>query len=247
MRRKSARGRTAGQCTPDRMWEQAYLRIREKILRGDYPLGAPLSRRDLAAEFRMSLLPISEGLRRLELDGLVEVQPRAGTRVRVPTTQELEEHVIVREALECQAARMFAERATRAQRGALLRHAEALDARQANAEGATLKAEASYAVHQHHMDLHRRVAEGAQCGALTRLIEANRVLVFNWLFDLAAGDYVLPPHRDLARVLGGTDPVTAAEAMRQHVRYGRQRTLDVLSGPTPQAGWRRRRALSSHA
>lgn len=228
---------------PGSKWEEAYARIKEKILRGEFPLGAPLSRRDLAAEFRMSLLPVSEALRRLELDGLVEMQPRAGTRVRIPTLQDIEEHVIVREALECQAARMFAEQANREQRTALLRYAESLDAQQASSEGLTLKAEVSYAVHLHHMEFHRLVAEGGQRGALTRLIESNRVLVFNWLFDLAAGDYVLPPHRELALLLGGDDPVAAEEAMRAHVRYGRQRTLDTLGTLAHQAGWRQRKTF----
>jgi DNA-binding GntR family transcriptional regulator len=190
----------------------------------------------------MSLLPISEALRRLELDGLVEIQPRAGTRVHVPTPQEIEEHFNVREALECQSARMFAERASREQREALLTYAESLDSQQTSDGGLTLKAELSYAIHLHHMGLHRLVAEGGRCGALTRLIESNRVLVHNWLFDLAAGDYVLPPHRELALHLGGADPVAAEEAMRQHVRYGRQRTLGALGDPVAQVVWRQRKA-----
>jgi DNA-binding GntR family transcriptional regulator len=221
--------------------EEAYTRIKERILRGEYSLGAPLSRRHLAAQFRMSLLPISDALKRLELDGLVEVRPRAGTRVRIPSQRELEEHVIVREALECQAARMFSERATGKQREELVRQAEFLDAQQLGVDGVRLSAEVSYAVHRHHLEFHRRVAEGTQCGALVTLIESNRVLVFNWLFDLAAGDYVLPAHRELALLLGTADPVAAEEAMREHVRYGRHRMLGALGGMVPQVVWRQRK------
>ena len=39
--------------------EQAYLQIRHKILSGEFPLGAALSRRKLAAQFKMSFVPIS--------------------------------------------------------------------------------------------------------------------------------------------------------------------------------------------
>src|ERR1035437_6327536 len=74
--------------------EQAYPRTRDKILRGESPLGAALSRRKLGSEFGMSFLPISEAIKRLEQEGLVESRPRVGTRVRVPTAQDLrsEEH-----------------------------------------------------------------------------------------------------------------------------------------------------------
>jgi DNA-binding GntR family transcriptional regulator len=48
--------------------------------------------------------------------GLVESKPRVGTRVRVPTRQDIEDRSLVREALETQAARLFAGRATAAEK-----------------------------------------------------------------------------------------------------------------------------------
>ena len=44
----------------------AYDRIRGKLLTGEYPLGSPLSRRRLAEELGMSLIPVSEALQKLE-------------------------------------------------------------------------------------------------------------------------------------------------------------------------------------
>src|SRR3954451_19505174 len=95
--------------TAESLSEHAYQLIREKILRGKYPLGAALSRRQLAKELRMSFLPISEALQHLEIDGLVESRPRVGTRVRIPTLQGIRERYVLREALESQAARLFAQ------------------------------------------------------------------------------------------------------------------------------------------
>jgi DNA-binding GntR family transcriptional regulator len=69
--------------------EQAYYSIRERILKGEIPLGAPLSRRRLADELGMSLLPVAEALQSLERDGLVESQPRVGTRVCLPDAGEI--------------------------------------------------------------------------------------------------------------------------------------------------------------
>ena len=45
--------------------ESAYQLIRDKILRGQYPLGAALSRRQIAKELRMSFVPISAALQHL--------------------------------------------------------------------------------------------------------------------------------------------------------------------------------------
>src|SRR5215471_2246502 len=108
--------------------EQAYLSIRERILRGQLALGQVLSRRRLAEELGMSMLPITEAVQRLQAEGLLESRPQVGTRVRIPGEQDVRELFIIREALESQSARIFAERATMAQRQELLLMAENLDA-----------------------------------------------------------------------------------------------------------------------
>ena len=67
---------------------EAYSNVRQRILRGELKLGQVISRRTLASEMGMSFLPVSEALLRLEVEGLLESRPRAGTRVRIPTPQE---------------------------------------------------------------------------------------------------------------------------------------------------------------
>src|SRR5204862_4679113 len=83
------RRKTAGSLS-----NRAYVSIRDGILRGLFPMGPSLSRRKLAAQLGMSPLPISEALRQLESEGLVESRPRVGTRVRVPTPQDLRDRYI---------------------------------------------------------------------------------------------------------------------------------------------------------
>ena len=90
--------------------EHAYLLIRERILKGEIPLGGALSRRKLASELGVSLLPVAEALQRLENEGLVESQPRVGTRVCLPTAQDIRDRYEIREALESQAARATSSR-----------------------------------------------------------------------------------------------------------------------------------------
>src|SRR5436853_2068282 len=91
---------------------EAYESVRTRILRGELSLGESISRRRIAAELGMSFLPVSEALLKLEFEGLLESRPRAGTRVRIPSREDVQGHYIVREALEIQAARLFSQLAT---------------------------------------------------------------------------------------------------------------------------------------
>ena len=168
--------------------QSAYDTLRTKILRGDLPLGAPLSRRKLALELTMSMLPIGEALQRLEADGLIESRPRVGTRVRIPTEDDVRGHYVLREALETMSARLFAERATDAERAEMTECALTLDAlydRILLAEGAQVP-ELAYEAHQMHAKFHMRLAEHGRCTALYEAINRNQTIVLNWLFNSAS-------------------------------------------------------------
>lgn len=204
---------------------QAYERIRSAILNGDLPLGAPISGRQLATQLGMSLLPVAQALRQLENDGLVESRPRSGTMVRMPTSQEVRGHYVVREALETQAARLFAERATAAERNEVRALAADLDELYANPQLDPRAASLA------HLAFHHRIAECAGCPELLRAIEKSHILVLNWLYNSAA-DFHEPPqgwHRDLVAALSSGDPEPADRKMREHVRFGMEEILRRLS------------------
>src|SRR6266404_7934739 len=101
---------------PASLAAEAYEFVKHRILRGFLPMGQVISRRTLASELGMSFLPVSEALLRLEVEGLLESRPRAGTRVRIPSREDVIGHFTVREALEAQAAMLFAVSATAAER-----------------------------------------------------------------------------------------------------------------------------------
>jgi len=223
--------------------EKAYQIIRERILRGQLRIGEALSRRRLAEEFGMSLLPISEALQKLEHDGLLESRPRAGTRVRMPTENDIREHYIIREALESQSARLFAERATPKQRDELRRMAEHLDVLFNRLEKGEADPEFQFTVHSYHSELHMLIAEHSGCGLLREMIEKNQVLILNWLYDVSAERRALPPrfHRDLIETLATAAPLQADKAMRDHVRYGLEDTVRRMK-IEPAVEWRLHRS-----
>src|SRR5918998_141938 len=113
---------------------EAYTVVRRRILRGELVMGQVISRRKLAAELGMSFLPVSEALLRLEFEGLLESRPRAGTRIRIPSREDVKGHYVVREALEMQGAMLFAERATSEERAEIMKLAARVDAGSVHAD-----------------------------------------------------------------------------------------------------------------
>lgn len=216
--------------------ERAYLLIRDRILRGELPFGTGLSRRVLAEQLGISIVPVGDALQRLENDGLVESRPRVGTRVRIPTARAIRGHYILREALESQAARIFTEKASAAEREEIQRLAAELDGLYVLPAGGNVSRERLFEIHRFHLRFHMRVAECTGCEELCQAVERNQVLVFNWLYDTALRNQQPPPgwHSALAAVLASGDAVAADAAMRRHTRY---RMEEVLQRMEPYFGW----------
>lgn len=80
--------------------ERVYHEIRDRLLRGEFPVGRRLVELQLAAEHGTSRTPIREALRRLEGDGHLERDPSGGLRPAVPSVREMRELYDVRVAVE---------------------------------------------------------------------------------------------------------------------------------------------------
>src|ERR1035437_1780614 len=216
--------------------EYAYLLIRDRILRGELPFGAGLSRRALAQDLGISIVPVGDALQRLENEGLVESRPRVGTRVRIPTPNAIRGHYILREALESQAARIFVEKASPNEREEIKHLASQLDDHNALLAATEGTSELTFQVHTLHMRFHMRIAECTGCDELCQAVEKNQVLVFNWLYDTSLGNQPPPPgwHLHVAEALVSGDPEIADAAMRRHTRY---RVEEVLQRMEPYFGF----------
>jgi DNA-binding GntR family transcriptional regulator len=201
---------------------EAYGVVRRRILRGELVMGQVISRRKLAAELGMSFLPVSEALLRLEVEGLLESRPRAGTRIRIPSREDVKGHYVVREALETQAATLFAERATAEERAEILKLAARVDA-------ATVHEDLTMYPRLHHK-LHRRIAECTRCAALIAAIEQTNALASIWFCAPRerGGATASQRHCDLATILCAGDADRAAEAMRAHLKVSLAHTMGRL-------------------
>ncbi len=103
--------------------DQAYIALRGLIVSLELAPGAVIDERALIERLGIGRTPIREALRRLAHEQLVEVFPRRGMFVTNVDVRDLARISEVREALEPEAARLAAERATEEERDAARRAA----------------------------------------------------------------------------------------------------------------------------
>jgi DNA-binding GntR family transcriptional regulator len=219
--------------------ERAYAVIRERIVGGEYRMGQVISRRRIAADLGISFLPASEALLRLQWEGLLESRPRAGTRIPIPSRQDMQGHFVVREALQVQAATMFAQCATRAERAELMKLACCLDA------GGISESTAPRERLTLHEKLHLKIAEYTHCEALHEQMRKQSALASAWLCAMgyAMPEEAQPRHEPLMKALTRHNSGAAAETMRAHVHAEMENTLRALE-PSFEMNEKHRRVYS---
>jgi DNA-binding GntR family transcriptional regulator len=90
--------------------DRAYAELRDRIVMLRLSPGTALREEALMAELGLGRTPLREAVKRLALEGLVEVRPRSGTFVTDVQTADIVHIAEVRAELEAQAARLAAKR-----------------------------------------------------------------------------------------------------------------------------------------
>jgi DNA-binding GntR family transcriptional regulator len=133
--------------------ERTHSRIRESIMKGEFPPGTMLSENELAARLSVSRTPVRAALSRLQEEGWVTIYAQRGALVREVTADEVRESAEVRNALEAAGVR----RAGAAEREALAgRLADNLDRQEQALLGGDVNAFAVLA-----MQFHRAFVEAS--------------------------------------------------------------------------------------
>lgn len=205
---------------------RVYAVLRDDILAGRLKPGERLVRKTIGKRLGVSVLPVIEALYRLEIDGYVENRALAGCRVRPLTPADVDNDLMLREAVECQAARLCAERAAPGELDRLMKRAEQVDRFvRAGTPDPSLGS-------QLHWDFHVELARLSGCSAFCDLLKKVWFLRYMNINSLKAIRFQPPPdgwHRILVRQIRKGDPDAAERAMREHVRYGRKDDGDALS------------------
>jgi DNA-binding GntR family transcriptional regulator len=107
--------------------QRVYDHLVRKLSQGEISPGARLSEIALAQEIGVSRTPVREAFTRLRTEGVVDVLPRFGWFVRIPSRQEIVDLYEAREWLERFTAAQAAERATADDLDELQRLLDAMD------------------------------------------------------------------------------------------------------------------------
>jgi DNA-binding GntR family transcriptional regulator len=198
-------------------------RVRQLVLGGDFPPGAPLSEVFLAQEFDVSRTPIREALKQLQHEGLVEIRPKVGTFVREPTRREIVELFQLKESFEGLAASLLARRGNVPELQVLERNVgESEDAaREQDSEG--------YArlVHEFHWTIVRGADNHKLAEHYERLMNqlAYHRLVLRTVEHPGRISASTGEHRAVLTMIQNKDPFGAESAMRTHVYASSKKAL----------------------
>lgn len=219
---------------------EVYAVMRRRILRGDLAMGQVISRRRIAADLSTSLQTVTAALLRLECEGLLEHRARSGTRVPIPSADDVRGHYVVLEALEVQAVRRLAEALTRRERADLEKLAKRVD--ELAVEGDR------HAYFTGHQRLHTRIAEVSHSQILQQTSDRAYAVAGLWLVGLRHAPPFDEParHQEFIERIVGADAAGAAHAVRKHLAVDMERSLDLLersarrARPSVGGRWHRR-------
>ncbi|MFF8602294.1 GntR family transcriptional regulator [Streptomyces sp. NPDC015232] len=216
-------GAGAGAAAP--LSARAREEVLQRIVDRRYEQGARLVEREVAEELSMSRVPVREALRALVAEGLLELLPHSGVRVRRLERADVEHLYEVWEPLSVQAARLAARAAAAGDDTGL----EALAAALRQAESAAAADEASREVAA-HTAFHEEVVAMSGNPLLARMMEQ-----LSWqlrlLFGLRAEpEHMRAQHAEMHRHIAAGDEEAAAASTLLHVRDSRAVALRSLFG-----------------
>lgn len=193
--------------------------LRNRILAGALPTGSRLDLDELATEFGSSRTPVREALIQLSYEGLVEILPRRGARVRGMTRDEVRDNFLAFGALSGAATERAVQRATSQLVEQLRQIADELAEAVAAGDRERI-AERNWALHR---EIHR--ASGSP-KLLTLLKQLARAIPLTY-FDVLPkqGDISVTEHSELVDAIERGDAAKARSIAEVHVRAAGERLI----------------------
>lgn len=206
---------------------QVYDTLIKKLVNNELVPGQVLNRRAVAEELGVSVAPVLEAFLQLSMEGFVEIIPRKGTIVKPIRREDIYDQLIMREALECEAARMYCGEPVKGIVEELAPLAEKLD-----------KAIEEDVEHWHYeIEFHGTLVSLSRSKALAN--EFYRVVrlgtfynMYRVVDDMRRAGEVLDnqSHVELLGKLVIEDPDYAEAVIRDHLRSGKRRIFKEIDG-----------------
>ena len=218
--------------------DMAYRRIRGDIVSGQLRGGLRLGETDLAVRYGLSRTPIRESLRRLQSEGLVDVQPHRGATVVDWQSMDVSAIYDLRALVEGFIARQAATQIAEEEIARLSGLCDQMEAMTADLPPGDIQLVDKIA--DLNSDLHGaigRAAGGPQIEALRRVVVVLP-LVLRMLYTFSTADLQRSNrhHRELLAAFQARDPEWAEAAMRTHVLAGKSMLLKYRETLIDQTG-----------
>ena len=205
--------------------DRAYTAMRDRIVTLRLPPGTALREEELMRTLGLGRTPLREAVKRLALEGLVEVRPRSGTYVTPVEATDIVHIAEVRAELEAQAARLAAKHINDALRAT----ARALDAELQAIEGTTgIDAYMRLDERVHHF-VWEAAGNPYLLDALERLWALSLRIWHLVLERVAALPAAVHEQRALLEAVVAGDARRASARMREHVQAFEAEILDAFS------------------
>ena len=192
--------------------EQAYLRIRERIVCLDMPPGSVVNEARLREELGIGRTPIREALQRLARENLVKSIPHRGTFVTDVNITDLARITEVRVVLEGHAARLAAERMTAADRESIEQLVRVLETGLVSDQRRLMELD-----QQIHLAVYKATRNTFLESTLERYFNLSLRLWYLVLDSEVRLREAVDEHVDLLRAILAGDKDRAEDIMRRHV------------------------------
>jgi DNA-binding GntR family transcriptional regulator len=209
--------------------EAVYIETRSRILKGTLAPGSAVNQEALAADLGVSITPLREALRRLEMEGLIRLEAHRTMSITPLTSRELDDMYAIRTELDPFAAGLAAANASEAQLEIIYRLA-----RQKVVTDPVLQLE-------RNRGFHRAVYSSCGNDALINLLEqlwdrTDRYRLILIREELLGRSTSQQDHINLADALAARKPDLVVRLMRVHIQRSHARIASVMTARAADRG-----------
>lgn len=186
--------------------------LRRAIVTLELRPGEALDKTAICARLGVSRFPVSEALARLQAEGLVDIQPQRGSTVSLVRMADVQQYMLIRKALECEAVRVL----VGSHSPALLGELDANLAAQRDA----VQGDDREVFHARDLEFHDLLLAGMRFPRLRAVIEAARANLDRarrLVITPRRLAYSLAEHGAVFDAIVAGDAARATAAMRAHI------------------------------
>lgn len=198
-------------------------RVRHFVLYGGHPVESSLSEFALSQRFGVSRTPIREVLKQLENEGLVEVRPKVGTFIKVPSRTEIVDLFQLKESMEGLGAGLMARAPDKNALDTLKRNIDASHRIVSTNEAAVY----AKLVHEFHWTIILAAGNAKLVDHYSRLMNqlAYQAIVLETVSRPGRLASSINEHQSVVDAIAARDPIEAELSMRNHVHASSRAAL----------------------